>query len=191
MVGLAFAQLFPDRVERLVAIAAAHASHPLASAWRSVQRRILALGVETGLERRAGRDRALARDGDVPRPRRARGALRRSGRRGRGCRSRTTSRRAARRSPGAFDAHAYRCLSLAIDLHRVEPERIVTPATLVAFDSTRSSRPSRCASSPRALAGPVELHEIRSVHGHDGFLKEPAAIAPILRGALGAREVRP
>jgi homoserine O-acetyltransferase len=190
MVGLAFAQLFPDRVERLVAIAAAHASHPLASAWRSVQRRILALGVETGLERRAvaiARSLAMATY-------RGRGELaERFGGPAEGTRLPVEDYLEARGEAfaGAFDAHAYRCLSLAIDLHRVEPERIATPATLVAFDSDQIVPPEQVRELAARLAGPVELHEIRSVHGHDGFLKEPAALAPILRGALGAREVRP
>ena len=36
----------------------------------------------------------------------------------------------------------------------------------------------------RRLAGPVRLVEIDSLYGHDAFLKETEALAPILREAL-------
>src|SRR6185437_15327346 len=48
MVALAFAQQFPARVGRLVIISAAHESHPMSTALRTLQRRIVELGLETG-----------------------------------------------------------------------------------------------------------------------------------------------
>jgi homoserine O-acetyltransferase len=89
-----------------------------------------------------------------------------------------------------FDAPAYRCLSLAIDLHRVEPERIATPATLVAVDSDQLVPPEQVRDLASRLAGPVELHEVSSLYGHDAFLKEVAAIGPILRSNLAQKEVK-
>ena len=43
-IGLAFAAAHPRRVQRLVAIAGAHRPHPFASAWRALQRNVVALG---------------------------------------------------------------------------------------------------------------------------------------------------
>jgi len=46
MVALALGELAPDRVGQIVVIGAAHRAHPLATAWRFIQRRIVALGDE-------------------------------------------------------------------------------------------------------------------------------------------------
>ena len=48
MVGLAFAELFPDRAEQLIVVSAAHRAHPQATAWRGIQRRILQFAVAAG-----------------------------------------------------------------------------------------------------------------------------------------------
>ena len=53
MVGIQFACLAPDRVGHLTAISGAHRPHPLATAWRSIQRRIVDLA-EAGGDPRAG-----------------------------------------------------------------------------------------------------------------------------------------
>lgn len=47
---LAFAAAFPERIGRLVAISAAHRSHPAATAWRRVQRRLLTFASDCGRE---------------------------------------------------------------------------------------------------------------------------------------------
>src|SRR4249919_3128669 len=48
MVALAFGERFPDRVARLIVISAADRAHPMASAWRVVQRRIVKFALESG-----------------------------------------------------------------------------------------------------------------------------------------------
>ena len=53
MVALALAERYPDRVDRLVVIGAAHRSHAMTSARRLVQRRIVELGIATGRPREA------------------------------------------------------------------------------------------------------------------------------------------
>ena len=45
MVALAFGAAHPSRVERLVVISAADTAHPMATAWRCVQRNIARLGL--------------------------------------------------------------------------------------------------------------------------------------------------
>jgi homoserine O-acetyltransferase len=49
-IGLAFAAAFPARIGQLVAISAAHRTHPAATAWRGVQRRLLAFARDCGRE---------------------------------------------------------------------------------------------------------------------------------------------
>ncbi len=58
MVALAFAELFPERVSRLVVVCAAHRTHPMATALRSLQRAAVQLGARAGLD---GEGLALAR----------------------------------------------------------------------------------------------------------------------------------
>src|SRR5688572_17107451 len=48
MVALAFAEQFPAMLERLVVISAPHESHPMSTALRTLQRRTVELGLETG-----------------------------------------------------------------------------------------------------------------------------------------------
>src|SRR6188472_1596476 len=58
MVALAFGERYPDRVARLLVISAADRAHPMASAWRVVQRRIVKYALESG---NAARGLELAR----------------------------------------------------------------------------------------------------------------------------------
>ena len=53
MVALAFAERFPERVRSILAISGAHEPHPMATAWRSLQRRVVRLGLEAGCADRA------------------------------------------------------------------------------------------------------------------------------------------
>ncbi|MDB4898427.1 MAG: homoserine O-acetyltransferase, partial [Gemmatimonadetes bacterium] len=48
MVALALAERWPERVERLVVISAGHESHAMATALRTIQRRIVELGLDSG-----------------------------------------------------------------------------------------------------------------------------------------------
>ena len=187
MVGLAFAAAHPQRLARLVAISGAHRPHPFASAWRALQRKIVALGQlqcaeEQGLslarqlamlsyrtpEEFGERfDAPVALDGATARCAaedylEARGA-----------------HYAERWSPTAFLR-----LSESIDLHRVEPERIRVPTHVVAIAEDRLVPLPDLRALASALAAPTHLHVLRSRYGHDAFLKETDAIAACLRAAL-------
>ncbi len=82
-----------------------------------------------------------------------------------------------------FTADEFVALSGAIDRHRVEPEGIHSPTTVVGFDSDQLAPPwlldELCSRLPRS-----ERVELKTVYGHDGFLKETALLAPILRRVL-------
>lgn len=189
MVGLAFALAYPARLGRLVALCAAHRPDPLATAWRAIQRRIVRLGLAHG----AGRDalviaRALAMttyrtreelalrfaaasvDGDACGPFPVERYLVARG-----------EDYAARTPPDRFLA-----LSEALDRHDVDPARIGVPATFVAVRQDRLVPLGLVRELAEAYGGPCELHEIDSIYGHDAFLKETAALAPILRAACGS-----
>jgi homoserine O-acetyltransferase len=188
MVALAFAERFPDRVARLVILSAADRAHPMATAWRSVQRRIVRLARATG-QASEGLElaRALAmttyrspeefaaRFGGAPRLD-AEGAvfpveeylLARG------------ADYARRHRPEAF-----LCLSESLDLHAIDATRVFVPTTAVAV---REDQLVPLADMRRLVARlpAAQLHEISSVYGHDAFLKEAGQLAPILRSALGS-----
>ena len=186
-VGLAFAELFPQRLGRLVVISAAHRAHPVATAWRGVQRRILALGLETGrIEEAVSLARELAmttyrtaaefdlRFGSAPAPDKAGEAYAVCGyltAQGRDYHRVTTPAR-------------WISLSDSLDRHSVAPEAIECPLTLVGFTTDQLAP----IDDIRALADRApnldRLIEAPSVFGHDAFLKEREIIARALETAL-------
>ena len=187
MVALAFGERYPERVSQLLVIGAADRTHPMATAWRSVQRQILRFSLECGRpkeglklaralamstyrsaeEFEARFDGLPARDGDrfvfpVENYLFARG-----------------SDFADRHHPEAILR-----LSESIDLHRVDAARIFVPTAIVAIREDQLVP----LSDLRALAArlPVaRLHEISSIYGHDAFLKESDQLRGIFAAALG------
>ena len=187
MVALAFGEHYPDRVARLVVISAADRAHPMASAWRVVQRRIVKFAIQSGnpaqgLELARALAMATYRSPEEFAARFA-GAARRSERGGF-----TLPVEEYLFARGADYAKTYRpdsfvCLSESIDLHRVDASRIFTPVTAVAVREDQlvplGDMRAMVARLPNA-----ELHEISSVYGHDAFLKENRRLAPILANVL-------
>ena len=187
MVALAFAAAHPDRVQRLVVVSAAHRAHALATAWRSIQRRIVRLGLETGASEDAlALSRGLAMTTyRSPEEFDARFA------------GPPTADDGFYRFPvddylearGAdfvrrIVPESYLCLSESIDLQDVDPTRIVTPATLVAVRQDQLVPLVQMRDLARRLRGRCRLVELDSVFGHDAFLKEDEALKPVFAEAL-------
>ena len=186
MVALAFGERYPDRVARLIVISAADRAHPMASAWRVVQRRIVKFALESGkpaqgLELARALAMATYRSPEEFAARFA-GAARRTDD---GFTLPVEEYLFAR---GAEYARSYRpesfvCLSESIDLHRVDAARIFAPVTAVAVREDQlvplGDMRAMVARLPNA-----ELHEISSVYGHDAFLKENRRLAPIFANVL-------
>ncbi len=188
MVALSFAANFAERLERLVVIGAAHESHPMSTALRSIQRGIVELGLETGRVRDA---MALAR-----------GLVMTTYRTSREFAARFATEPVERRADGAtfeverylahhgrrfadrFAAERFLALSLSGDLHRVDPARISAPTLLVAADDDRVVPAAQMEELARRLAGPVRLERLASRFGHDAFLCEPEAIGRLLASVL-------
>ena len=191
MVGLQFAARHPARVARLVAVSGTHRAHPHASASRALQRRALALGA---LQCDEHGGLALARQIAIlgyrtPEEFDARFGPARivDGR------VRTGAEDYLDHCAGAYAARtpptAFLRLSESIDLHCVEPEAIAVPVTVVAVAEDRLVPIEDAYALVERLArGPSprrpQLRVLRSVYGHDAFLKESAALDAILREAL-------
>ena len=191
MVGLQFAARYPARLARLVAISGTHRAHPYASALRALQRRAVALGA---LQCDECDGLALARQLAMLGYRTPREFERRFGpARVEGGRVRVgaedyldhcAATYVARTTPTGFLR-----LSESIDLQAVEPESIRVPATVVAVAEDRLVPVEDAYALVERLAAGARrqrprLRVLRSDYGHDAFLKEPAAIAAVLREAL-------
>ncbi|MDB4877408.1 MAG: homoserine O-acetyltransferase [Gemmatimonadetes bacterium] len=188
MVALAFAEHFPSRLDRLVVISAAHEAHPMSTALRGIQRRIVELGIDTG---RAHESLALARSlamttyrssqefadrfeseplfcdgGDATFP--VDEYLRHHG-----------EQFAARWRPERFLA-----LSLSCDLHRVDPRRLRTPTVIVAAEGDRVVRREQLEELANQLDVPHRFIDLPTKHGHDAFLTEPERLGSILCTAI-------
>jgi homoserine O-acetyltransferase len=195
MVALAFGERYPDRVARLLVISAADRAHPMASAWRVVQRRIVKFAIESGnaaqgLELARALAMATYRSPEEFAARFA-GAPRRAGD-GKQDDRFVLPVEEYLFARGAEYAKTYRpdsfvCLSESIDLHRVDATRIFAPVTAVAVREDQlvplGDMRAMVARLPNA-----ELHEISSVYGHDAFLKENRRLAPIFANVLHIQE---
>jgi homoserine O-acetyltransferase len=185
MVALRFAELFPGRVERLVAISAPDRPRVFATAWRALQRRVVELGSRAGVERDA---LVLARAMGMLSYRSAQEFEERfAEERGPSdvsspveeyllARGRDFTRR--------FDAAAYARLSRAIDLHRADVARVSARTTLIAADPDLLVPPSQLEELASRFARPARFVRLRSRFGHDAFLKESATLAPLLAELL-------
>ncbi len=182
MVGLAFARLYPEALDRLAVIAAAHRPAPMARAWRLVQRRIIRFALDAG---QPAEGVALARQLAMTT-------------------YRTDEEWRWRFAPDAggldeleryldtrgadyaakVSAARYLTLSGAIDAHDERPENIATPTLLIATDTDRLAPLADIEECRDRIGASVRLEIIRSIYGHDAFLKEAAqvnaALAPFL-----------
>jgi homoserine O-acetyltransferase len=188
MVGLAFAERYPDRLDQLVVISAAHESHPMSTGLRALQRRVVELGLDHGVG-----DEALAI---------ARGIAMTTYR---------TAREFAERfenaptfngdtevsfeveryllSRGADFAAKFRpeyflALSLSSDLHRVDPAGIRTPTTIIAAEGDTLVPEEQTRDLAHRLGAPARFELVETIFGHDAFLKEAAKFGRILSTAL-------
>jgi homoserine O-acetyltransferase/O-succinyltransferase len=189
MVALAFAERFPAMLERLVAISAPHESHPMSTALRTLQRRVVELGLDTG---RAADGLSIARGVAMTTYRTATEFRERFS---------TQPIPGARRGEPQFQVDAYLrdrgarfveamrperflALSLSTDLHRVDPSRITTPTTLVAADGDAIVPREQLDTLASRLAGARNLIELPTRVGHDAFLVETARVSSIVSAAI-------
>lgn len=189
MVALAFAAAHPTRVGRLVLLSAAHRPHPMATAQRVLQRRIVQLGLLAGVPS-AGV--ALARALGLT-TYRSQGEFAE--------RFATAPRwiddaprwevedyldHGARGFAQHFDPRRYLALSESLDLHAVEPAAVTTPTTLFGVAEDQLVPLWQLQQLRDGLGGPVELVEASSRVGHDAFLTEHALVDGLLRRVVEA-----
>lgn len=188
MVGLAFAERYPARVEELVLISAAHESHPMSTGLRALQRKV----VELGLDHDAA-DAALAI---------ARGIAMTTYRTGREFAERfensptfngdtevsfEVERYLLNRGAdfaAKFRPEYFLALSLSSDLHRVDPAGVHTPTTIIAAEGDTLVPEEQTRDLAVRLGGPARFELVPTIYGHDAFLKEAAKFSRLLSSVL-------
>jgi len=153
MCALAFARDYPDALDQLCIIGAAHRPYPIGVGWRGIQRRIVRLGLEAGKPKdglKLARELAMTTY-RTPAEFADRFTLEETG-----------------TNPSQFDicnylgsrgdvfaenmnAKRFLALSESIDLHRVEPESISTPTLLMTAISDQLAGRVSFSPSPRFM----------------------------------------
>jgi homoserine O-acetyltransferase len=183
MVGLALAAEYPHLLGRLCVISGAHRAHPMATAIRGIQRRILKL--------------AMAQDCPEEGVALARQLAMTTYRTADEFQKRFTSDPRGKAAGDAYDVCEYLIsrgedfaskmpierlllLSDAMDRHRVDPGRITVPTLVIGVTSDRLVPLEDLRALAATLAGPVEIVELQSTFGHDAFLLEVETLLPLL-----------
>jgi homoserine O-acetyltransferase/O-succinyltransferase len=187
MVALCFAERYPDLVNHIVILSAADKAQVLSTAWRSVQRQIVREAIARG-DGAAGLK--LARALAMATYRSAVEFQLRFG-------AAPTRNEDRFRFPiedylfargddyvQKYRAESFLVLSESIDLHQMDATRVHTPATLIAVREDQLVPFNDMQALSARLNGPRQLIEINSIFGHDAFLKEGAALTPIIKLAL-------
>ncbi len=185
-IGLAFAAALPERIGELAVISAAHRAHPAATAWRGVQRRLLAFARDCGREAEGV---ALARQLAMTTYRTAEEFDLRF--------SQTPPPAAggpwpvcdyliARGADYAETTGADRWISLSdsLDRHRVDPQAVRCPLTVIGFTSDTLVPIADSRELAARAPNLRRLIEAPSIFGHDAFLKECELIGRALHDVL-------
>lgn len=188
MVTLALGATHPSRLRYGIVVSAAHRTHPMSTAWRSVQRNFVryAIGHDEG-EQGLALARALAMT--------TYRSIREFADRFPGQATRDESGRfvfpveayiVARGEAYSktYRPEAFVCLSESIDLHRIEPEAITVPMTFVAVLEDQLVPVADMRALRDRFGGNCQLIEISSMFGHDAFFKEAAVLGDVFYRTL-------
>ena len=187
MVALCFAERYAGLVNHIIVLSAADKAQVLSTAWRSVQRQIVREAIARG-DGPAGLK--LARALAMATYRSAVEFQLRFG-------AAPTRNEDRFRFPiedylfargddyvQKYRAESFLVLSESIDLHQMDATLVRTPATLIAVREDQLVPFHDMQALSARLNGPRQLIEINSIFGHDAFLKEGAALTPIIKAAL-------
>ena len=191
LVGLQLAVRHPARLRKLVAVSGTHRAHPYAAAWRSLQRKAVALGQ---LQCADAQGLSLARqfamlsyrtpeefdERFAAAPEVINGRVR--------CAAEDYLDAAGAQYVARTPVTAYLRLSESIDLHRLDPAQVAVQTVIVAVEGDRLVPLADSVALVEGLGTRGQLRVLRSPYGHDAFLKETDKIDAILAGALRVTE---
>jgi len=187
MVTLVLGVAHAARLRHGIVMSAAHRTHPMSTAWRSVQRNFVRYAIAHGEgEQGLTLARALAmttyRSVREFEDRFPGEAERRDGRFVFPVESYIVSRGEAYSK--TYRPEAFVCLSESIDLHRVEPAGIAVPMTLIAVLEDQLVPVADMRALRDGAGSPCQLVEISSVYGHDAFFKEADVLRDVFHRSL-------
>lgn len=202
-VALAASLRHPERIGRLVMLAAAHRSHPHATALRLVQRGIVEMALANGS---SAQGLALARalafttyrtagEFDSRFAHRAQWKVRTG--KGNELPSFEVSSYLDNRGEafaGSVDPEAFLTLSESIDLCDLDPTALRVPAYLISFSEDTLVPPWLVGELEAAVPGTCCHFRLNAKCGHDGFLTGAADLSAALSGSLATwpdEECRP
>src|ERR1700674_237136 len=183
MVALAFGVRFAARASRLIVISAAHESDPITTALRHLQRRVVELGSEVGRERDGlAIARGIAMTSYLT-PRhfdeRLAGCDRNDSRVVEdriGAYLRTRGEQFAEK----WTSERYNALSLSLDLHKIRPEDVTVPSTVIAITGDRLVPIAQSRELALSPSGPCQLNEVASSARPHAFLGDSSRISPFV-----------
>jgi homoserine O-acetyltransferase len=178
MVGLAFAERHGVRVEQLIAISAPARAHPMSTALRSIQRRIVELGLDSG---RAFDALSLARQLAMTT---YRSTTEFGERFGDGATVESYLRHHGEKFARRFSAARFLALSRSADTHSVDPSRLHTPALFVSAEGDAIVPREQTLALTSAWGGRCATRHTLTHTGHDAFLAEPHVVGVLIRTAL-------
>jgi homoserine O-acetyltransferase len=187
MVGLCFAEKHREFVKHIIVLSAADKAQVLSTAWRSVQRQIVREAIArgdgpSGLKLARALAMATYRSAVEFQLRFGAAPVRNADR----FRFPIEDYLFARGDDYVqkYRAESFLTLSESIDLHLMDATLVQTPATLIAVREDQLVPFNDMQALSARLNGPRQLIEINSIFGHDAFLKEGAALTPIIKQAL-------
>jgi homoserine O-acetyltransferase len=184
-VALAFAADHADRAAGALVIGATHASHPLSTAVRWIQREIVRLSLDEKAGLALARALAVTTYGSAPDWQRRFGARSTGNVRAVRFAFEEWLVDSGRRFAAHWTAQDFHRLSLSLDLHDVDPAAIRLPVTLLSIEPDFVAPRWQMEELAASIAGPCRLIPLDSIHGHDVFLEDPGAIAPVIDDFLG------
>lgn len=187
-VALAFGAQEPERARRLIVYGAGHESAPAATAWRTLQRQIVELGIRANRGREA---LVLARGLALTTYSTREQHTRRFGTAEPGARFEAIAgylNEEGERFASSVLPERFVEISRSIDLDRVDARRITAPTTLIGVEEDVLVPPCLLRHLAELIGPNCVLEIVSSPYGHDAFLEDPHCIAGIVASALAAAE---
>ena len=187
MVGLAFAQKFPSKLDQLIAIGCTEQSSAKNTAFRSLQRQILAFAIQNNQEKQG---LALARSlamlgyrGEAELESRFKNQI---------CDKQQSInfpindylKSQGDKFANYFNAQRFLNLSLSVDLHKIDPQKISTDCLCVGLQNDLIAPVEQVKKLTSNIGLNAKFAEIKTNAGHDGFLKEFDQLAQLFKSRL-------
>ena len=180
MIGLNFAQHFPEKLERLIVLCASHRAHPMGVAWRNIQRKIVQFGLDTNQPDRA---LSLARELGMTTYRTAEEFSNRFASK---TEVKTYLENRGQEFVGRMTPARYLMLSESIDHHAVDPQAVTVPTAVIGFRQDQLVPVVDLHQLTHELPQLTHYFESDSLYGHDAFLKETSFLNHALQHSLGS-----